>query len=118
MAEIHAECRERPEADLCATCTEKAASGRLVRHPDKGWIEIALTEPQQVMLRRSVTSRPFAGLVDFADAGVGVGLRRAAWTRMAKRLEEQDVLEPYVHGGFEVTKFGREVMRKNGLGDI
>lgn len=115
MAKMHAACRDLPEEELCKACTDLAARGEIVRRPGAGWIRVNLTEPQQAVLRRAVSSRPFPGLIDFADAGVGVGLRRAAWTKMMGRLRDQGIVEPYVHGGFEVTAAGRDLMRRRGL---
>lgn len=118
MAEMHAACRALPEDRLCDRCADLAARGEIVQRPEQGWVSVDLTEPQQAVLRRAVSSRPFPGLIDFADAGVGIGLRRSAWTKMMARLRDQGIVEPYVHGGFEVTAAGRDLMRRRGLGEI
>lgn len=69
----------------------------------------ALTDPALKILLSSIGSRPFDGLLSFQGSGTGVGLMRASWNRAAAQLIDLGLIEPYVHGGYELTDEGRRV---------
>ncbi len=73
-------------------------------------MEIDVTYRQYSELRTSLTSRPIAGLIAFRGAGgAGGGLQRAGWLKMMQRLMDRGLVEPYPHGGFEITAAGIDV---------
>ena len=47
------------------------------------------------------------GLITFHSPGSGEGLRRAAFEKGMKTLCGLGLMQPYVHGGYEITELGR-----------
>lgn len=65
----------------------------------------ALTKPQRVELERA--SRDALGVVEWKSVR---GLFENNWRKMLDRMCSLGLMKPYVHAGYEITDFGREVL--------
>lgn len=69
----------------------------------------ALTPKQREHLLAAADPANKLGVVDLIAYGPGSGLRQRGWNRVMWKLRDDGLVRRYVHGGYEITDFGRRV---------